>query len=201
MSQREEISVSTADPSFVRDPMHPEKKQKRIGCKVYYTVPETIQEAVEMFNKPENEEDYVFKLFKKAFIIEAQAIARKVLESMGDPDTNPNVQPAMQKALDEWEPGAKVQRTRITRVADPVKQILEDDDMDPSVLEDLIAKMQAKFNQRKAQVDQQLAGTSVETAGEVTQGNGSIVVEEQPEGNPENPTEDEGGDRPRRGRR
>lgn len=102
-----------------------------------YNLPETAQEAIDMF-----EANNVNEFFKRALIINAQAVARKMM-------TQGYTTERIQIEMDQWKPGVKMVSGGSARTVDPVKMIAENfGDWTPERQAEIFALIQERFNNR-----------------------------------------------------
>lgn len=174
MPTQREVEIKTAN----KDGGEPFK------AKVKYNFPATISEAFQMYNPPNFEEgsdsDLVYEMFNRSLTIAVQAVGRKLLTE--DPAANPGIVEEIQRAVDGWKPGMKATRVRTIKVADPVKQAMEQlETMSDEEADAMMARMQEKYNLRKQQLSQQINtagnGTSEAPTSSYQLGN---VTEEAP---------------------
>lgn len=138
-----------------------------------YDLPETIEEAVEMF-QPET----VLEMFKRAFIIAAQANARKLMSAGLNAER-------IQETMAQWKPGVTVSTRSSVKALDPVKYLSESfDDFTPERQEEIMRLIQERFNRRtSAPTSNGTEGTSEGSTEPVTAG------DETGEGGEYNPAE------------
>jgi hypothetical protein len=189
MATSKEIEVKTKSDTA------PDGEDKR---SFRYNFADSLDEAKSIFGQQE-----VFALFTKQLTIAVQGVARNMMKSDSTDEQ-------IQQQLDNWKPGVTVRGARTVRIADPVKQIMDDmDSWTPERIQAMMDQLQARFNQsvqeRQASTGEEAESTQEETPSfdeAVTQGEGSIAVEETPqiEGEVESGEEDTPGGR-RRGRR
>lgn len=105
--------------------------------KFYYNLPETVEEAIQMF-----EGNVVNEFFNRALIINAQANARKLMALKYTTES-------IQAAMDQWKPGVKLSTSGSVRAVDPVKLIAENfADWTPERQAEVFALIQERFNNR-----------------------------------------------------
>lgn len=127
-----------------------------------YDLPESVEEAVEMF-----QQETVLDMFKRAFIIAAQANARKLMSAGLNSER-------IQETMSQWKPGVTVSTRSSVKTIDPIKFFSENfDGFTPERQEEIMRLIQERFNKR--------------SSGEV--GNGAAPITPVPE-TPESATQE-----------
>jgi hypothetical protein len=124
---REEVSVATAG---------------RPEVKFSYNFSENITEAIQMFDRQDQNEQNVHELFKRALTINAQAAARKMLSAGFTAER-------IQMEMDNWKPGVSLSTRASTKTVDAAKVIAENfDDWTPERQEEIYRLIQERFAKR-----------------------------------------------------
>lgn len=102
-----------------------------------YDMPESLEEAVQMFQS-----ETVLEMFKRAFIIAAQANARKLISAGLNSER-------IQETMSQWKPGVTVSTRSSVKTIDPIKFFSENfDGFTPERQEEIMRLIQERFSKR-----------------------------------------------------